>query len=687
MSELLTVSDLEIAKKHDTFHSEVITGKAGGVETGANIDTATNAVTGQTQTTLPKILLDIGMKVQSWPASIGGTLTDLAQVFLNDIEGSAGKGNYYAWSGEFPKFVAAGLDPATTAGFIMRSDSLLRKDINIIIKRFNSVSGMVADTSLSIGQIVETLSYYAGLGKGGNKYTIVSAGTGTADAGSYITLNNGLQAKAIDFNSPTQFGVVGDGVADDWPSFKNACIAASSNNKKLIIDNLKIYLISQNASISSESLYLSGNGVVTPQINWTYMAGTSTEITNIINSVKNQCGSAIISGYNGAIFSGKNLNGNDYAIIGNPSKTSNCAFDTGTPTSYPGWSQPFNSAKNITAFYTGTDGFKCQGGLEVCAPKISAMYCGGYCLHVYQTTGIDSPIEYLDIDGREFSYGLLGNIYLNGARKKINISNNGLNDPGQLARLAAGGLVISLESKIVYPIRIDKDPNVTSMLNIEITDNYSEESQGIVALFGLMNDCKVEGNYLIPYNIAWPYYHAKFDAQLYNLRTLRNTSPSGTRFYFTPAQHSWSDAISMAEKYDTFKGFVQDGYALTESQMRPSSAPSKTSGTLGDGTAATFTYNLATNFNFTSSALNVASNFAVFFISSNFQGNGNDSVGGYLVYVTRMSSGNFSAIVQSTGVTTGFSAPPSVSVVGLLSIPLSQYYRARVTRIDLSALS
>lgn len=50
--ELLNAQDLITAKKHDTFHSEVITGKAGGLSTGADIDYATNAVTGQVQKTL-----------------------------------------------------------------------------------------------------------------------------------------------------------------------------------------------------------------------------------------------------------------------------------------------------------------------------------------------------------------------------------------------------------------------------------------------------------------------------------------------------------------------------------------------------------------------------------------------------------------------------------------------------------
>lgn len=129
MADVLTVQDLVTAKEHDTFHSEVITGKAGGSAGGANIDYATNAVTGQVQKTLPKVLRDLGMVVQTWTATTGGTLTDASQVFLNDITSSAGKGNYYAWTGSLPKVVAAGTDPAAVAGFVMRSDAGLRDEL------------------------------------------------------------------------------------------------------------------------------------------------------------------------------------------------------------------------------------------------------------------------------------------------------------------------------------------------------------------------------------------------------------------------------------------------------------------------------------------------------------------------------------------------------------------------------
>lgn len=60
--DVLSLEDLQTAKKHQIFEAEVITGKTGGVASGADIATATNAATGQVQKTLPQILSEIGFK-------------------------------------------------------------------------------------------------------------------------------------------------------------------------------------------------------------------------------------------------------------------------------------------------------------------------------------------------------------------------------------------------------------------------------------------------------------------------------------------------------------------------------------------------------------------------------------------------------------------------------------------------
>ena len=119
----------------------------------------------------------------------------------------------------------------------------LRSEINIVVKRYASVSDMVNDATLIIGQRVAFDSYYAGAGVGGNEGIVVAAATGTHDGGSYIDLTASALQFEASFSSvrPEQFGSKGDGISDDtstMTSFINYCI---SNNKPIITDSKKIY--------------------------------------------------------------------------------------------------------------------------------------------------------------------------------------------------------------------------------------------------------------------------------------------------------------------------------------------------------------------------------------------------------------------------------------------------------------
>ncbi len=149
MGDLLTVADLEAAKKHDTFHSEVITGKAGGVAGGASIDYATNAVTGQVQTTLPKVLRDVGFKPASFNFVTGGTLgvSDADKCIYNPAP--AGDNNWYSWGGSLPHAVAPGTAPtAVGSGYIPRTDVILRSEITPSV--FESLHRSYADAGLNL---------------------------------------------------------------------------------------------------------------------------------------------------------------------------------------------------------------------------------------------------------------------------------------------------------------------------------------------------------------------------------------------------------------------------------------------------------------------------------------------------------------------------------------------------------
>ncbi|HAD4025265.1 TPA_asm: endorhamnosidase [Salmonella enterica subsp. enterica serovar Typhimurium] len=115
--DVLSLNDLQVAKKHQIFEAEVITGKQGGVAGGADIDFATNQVTGQTQKTLPAVLRDVGFSPASFNFTTGGTLgaDDADKAVLWPIE-DGGDGNYYVWRGSLPKVIPAASTPLTTGG-------------------------------------------------------------------------------------------------------------------------------------------------------------------------------------------------------------------------------------------------------------------------------------------------------------------------------------------------------------------------------------------------------------------------------------------------------------------------------------------------------------------------------------------------------------------------------------------
>lgn len=115
--DVLSLADLQTAKKHQIFEAEVITGKSGGVAGGADIDYATNQVTGQVQKTMPAVLRDIGFEPASFDFTTGGTLTvnDRNKAVLWPLA-DEGDGDWYYWEGALPKVIPADSTPASTGG-------------------------------------------------------------------------------------------------------------------------------------------------------------------------------------------------------------------------------------------------------------------------------------------------------------------------------------------------------------------------------------------------------------------------------------------------------------------------------------------------------------------------------------------------------------------------------------------
>lgn len=110
--DVLSLADLQTAKKHQLFEAEVITGKTGGIASGAYIDYATNQVTGQVQKTMPATLRDVGFTPVSWDFSTGGVLTvdDRDKVVYDPVSGA-----WFSYTGALPVTVPAGFNPVGSA--------------------------------------------------------------------------------------------------------------------------------------------------------------------------------------------------------------------------------------------------------------------------------------------------------------------------------------------------------------------------------------------------------------------------------------------------------------------------------------------------------------------------------------------------------------------------------------------
>ena len=172
MSDFL---DLQGAKdlNTDAIHIGAVANSKDPV-TGAPIDTHVNRV-GGTDYTFKGLWGALGPVVMPWTSVVGGTLTQPNQAFLHP----ANK-NYYSWTGAYPAgghVVAPGTDPTAVAGYVPRTDVVLRGELsdieNAVRVAYTSSVPTVADLRILIGsyegQVVKTQSY-RGHNLGGAEY-------------------------------------------------------------------------------------------------------------------------------------------------------------------------------------------------------------------------------------------------------------------------------------------------------------------------------------------------------------------------------------------------------------------------------------------------------------------------------------------------------------------------------------
>ena len=187
-----------------------------------NTEGTTTDRLGNTRRVFQQILMDMGFQPLSGSFQTGATITARNQTLYDEVSHV-----FYAWGGSLPKVVPTGSTPATAGGVGVttwkdKTDLMLRGELqdggatiaeiavlpntlkssngSLYIggaeQNYNTVTQMLADAALAIGNRVRWAGYYNIFDGGGNRGVVVAAGTGTADGGSFFTLSNGLQVKA-----------------------------------------------------------------------------------------------------------------------------------------------------------------------------------------------------------------------------------------------------------------------------------------------------------------------------------------------------------------------------------------------------------------------------------------------------------------------------------------------------------
>ncbi len=235
--DVLSLEDLQTAKRHQTFEAEVITGKQGGVAGGADIDYATNQVTGQTQKTLPAVLRDAGFTPASFTFQTGGTLSATDR---NKVVYDSASLTWYSWAGTLPKVIAAGTNPLLDSNWNPWSDPNLRNNLAAsdgekLIGEASNIAALRTIEPTYDKQRITLREHTAGTGKGGGEFrAVLAGGSYTDNNGTIIKTTGGAAWLRIDadITNPLMFGALCDSSVSDHA----ALIAASDASE--VMDGL-----------------------------------------------------------------------------------------------------------------------------------------------------------------------------------------------------------------------------------------------------------------------------------------------------------------------------------------------------------------------------------------------------------------------------------------------------------------
>lgn len=289
--DVLSLADLQTAKKHQIFEAEVITGLQGGVAGGAAIDFATNLVTMQVQKTLPAVLRDAGFRPASFTFATGGTVGvgDADKAVLWPISGG-GDGNYYVWKGALPKTIPAASSPSSTGGVSSSAwnpitDGALRTDLasntggTLVGLRKTGLMGNLATTAGAFYQstVINLTTDYGvigdfdpstGVSNGTNNVAAMQAAVNAVIAnGGNATMrfpSGRFRFKKLNDSNP---GAVAVTLGTDGAGLKNVTIEGSGFSTEIYCDDIgRLFGVFAADNVVIRNMKVIGYGGGTPAI-------------------------------------------------------------------------------------------------------------------------------------------------------------------------------------------------------------------------------------------------------------------------------------------------------------------------------------------------------------------------------------------------------------------------------------
>ena len=376
------------------------------------------------------------------------------------------------------------------------------------------------------------------------------------------------------------------------------------------------------------------------------------------------------------------------------------------------WHSRSHTFENLEVINCGLDGIHLTNGCEITNfESVIAYRCGRNGIRILGNPISDSPIEYLNFNNCKFHYNGEENMYFQYIKKHVTVYNTDLSASGW-DYINNTVTPVTTVASMIPAIKVVDSPfglGAGSTTGIRIKNCFLENATVLLSIkasttyggTGDINTLLLEDNIIYPFTWAIDgtgeiYSMVFFNtvAYLNNLHSSNNSPRAGYHYFGTvTAKSSNVDTtnelhLNVPSSLDWIKTKTISNLVTTT--LTPTTIKHRNIEVIdiGNGTANSFTTDVIKTTHPIGSVAGVprggtVSQFtSMWLIHANFEGTQNNSAGGYIAVVTVGRNSQYNLMLIPLSSTTGFTSVPTISTDGILTLPLAQYYRGSVRRID-----